>query len=247
MKNRLDVELVRRGLAPTRAQARQYVRDGFVRVNDVPVARRPGRAVASDAAIEIDPEASRYAGRGGRKLAFALDHFSLDPCGLRVLDVGAGTGGFTDVLLQRGAARVVAVDVGRGQIAPALREDSRVDVCEGTDIRDVATVAPLVDAVVADLAFIRLRDVLDSLVRAAPAARWMVLLLKPQFELPGKCVPPDGVVKSQAQRDAVLRDFRAWLARAGYVEAATCPSPVPGVGGNRETFVHLAPPWPAPH
>ncbi|MCY3782903.1 MAG: TlyA family RNA methyltransferase [Chloroflexi bacterium] len=246
MKHRLDVELVRRGLAPTRAQARQYVRDGFVRVDDAPV-RRPGRAVASDAAIEVDSEASRYVGRGGRKLAFALDHFGLDPCGLRVLDVGAGTGGFTDVLLQRGAARVVAVDVGHGQIAPALRDDPRVDVREGTDVRDLGVIDAAVDAVVVDVAFIRLRDVLDSLVRAAPTAQWMVVLLKPQFELPGRCVPADGVVKSQAQRDAVLQDFQSRLAHAGYVALATCPSPVPGVGGNRETFVHLAPPWPAPH
>lgn len=246
MKRRLDVELVRRGLAPTRAQARQYVRDGFVRVSG-DVARRPGRTVAPESAIEVDPEASRYVGRGGRKLAFALDHFGLDPCGLRVLDVGAGTGGFTDVLLQRGAAHMVAVDVGHGQLAPALREDPRVDVREGADIRDVAAIEPPVDAVVVDLAFIRLRDVLDSLVRAAPAAQWMVLLLKPQFELPGRCVPADGVVKSPEQREAVLRDFRTWLARAGYVEVATCPSPVPGASGNRETFVHLAPPWPAPH
>ena len=244
MKRRLDVELVLRGLAPTRAQARQYVRDGFVRVDDVPV-RRPGRAVASDAVIEVDPEALRYVGRGGRKLAFALENFGLDPSGLRVLDVGAGTGGFTDVLLQGGAAHVVAVDVGHGQLAAALREDPRVDVREGADIRDVAAIEPPVDAVVVDVAFIRLRDVLDSLVRAAPAAQWMVLLLKPQFELPGRCVPASGVVKSQAQRDAVLQDFRTWLAGAGYLVVRTCSSPVPGVGGNRETFVHLAPPWPS--
>ncbi len=246
MKHRLDVELVRRGLAPTRAQARQYVRDGFVRLNGH-VARRPGRAVASDAAIELDPAASLYVGRGGRKLAFALDHFGLDPRGLRALDVGAGTGGFTDVLLQRGAAHVVAVDVGQGQLAPTLRDDPRVDVRERTDIRELTTMEPPFDAVVVDLAFIRLRDVLGSLVRAAPAAQWMVLLLKPQFELPGRCVPADGVVKRQEQRDAVLHDFQSWLACAGYVKVAACPSPVPGVGGNRETFVHLAPPWPAPH
>ena len=246
MKRRLDVELVRRGLAPTRAQARQYVRDGFVRVNDAPV-RRPGRAVASDAAIEVDPQASRYVGRGGRKLAFALDHFGLDPSGLRVLDVGAGTGGFTDALLQRGAAHVIALDVGHGQLAPALREDPRVDVREGVDIRDVAAIEPPVDAVVVDLAFIRLRDVLDALVRAAPAAQWMVLLLKPQFELPGHRVPADGVVRSPEQRAAVVRKFQAWLARAGHAAVATCPSPIPGAAGNRETFVRLAPPWPAPH
>ena len=246
MKRRLDVELVRRGLAPTRAQARQYVRDGFVRLDGVPT-RRPGRAVASDAAIVVDPEASRYVGRGGRKLAFALDAFGLDPAGRRVLDVGAGTGGFTDVLLQRGAAHVVAVDVGHGQLAPALRDDPRVDVREGADIRDLATLDPPVDAVVIDVSFIRLRDVLDSLIRAAPAAQWMVLLLKPQFELPGRSVPADGVVKSPEQRDAILNEFQAWLAGAGYVAVATCPSPVPGAGGNRETFVYLAPPWPPPH
>ena len=246
MKRRLDVELVRRGLAPTRAQARQYVRDGLVRL-DGGLARRPGRAVPADAAIEVDPTASLYVGRGGRKLASALDHFGLDPRGLRVVDVGAGTGGFTDVLLQRGALHVVAVDVGREQLAPALRQDPRVEVRERTDIRQLSVIEPPVDAVVVDLAFIRLRDVLGSLVHAAPAARWMVLLLKPQFELPGRCVPPDGVVKSPAQRVAVLKDFQAWLACAGYVEVATFPSPVPGAGGNRETFVHLTPPWPSPH
>ncbi|MDE2989572.1 MAG: TlyA family RNA methyltransferase [Chloroflexota bacterium] len=246
MKRRLDVELVRRGLAPTRAQARQYVRDGFVRLDGAP-ARRPGRTVATDAAIEVDSEASLYVGRGGRKLAFALDAFGLDPRGLRVLDVGAGTGGFTDLLLQRGAAHVIAVDVGHGQLAPALRHDPRVDVHEGADIREVDAIEPPVDAVVVDVSFIRLRDVLGSLVRAAPAAQWMVLLLKPQFELPGRSVPADGVVKSQEQRDAVLHEFQAWLASAGYAVVDTCPSPVPGVGGNRETFVHLTPPWPPPH
>ena len=246
MKHRLDVELVRRGLAPTRAQARQYVRDGFVQV-DGELARRPGRAVAPDAVIDVDPDASLYVGRGGRKLAAALEYFGLDPRGLRVLDAGAGTGGFTDVLLQRGAAHVVAVDVGRDQLAPVLREDPRVELREGADVRDLAAVEPPVDAVVADLAFIRLRDVLDALVQAAPAAQWMVLLLKPQFELPGRNVPADGVVKSPEQRAAALQDFQTWLARAGFVSVAACPSPVSGVGGNRETFVHLAPPWPAPH
>jgi len=125
--------------------------------------------------------------------------------------------------------------------------EPRVDVREGPDIREVFAIGPSVEAVVVDVSFIRLRDVLGSLVRAGPEAKWMALLLKPQFELPGRSVPADGVVKSQEQRDAVLREFQAWLAGAGYVVVDTCPSPVPGVGGNRETFVHLAPPWPPPH
>ena len=243
---RLDVELVQRGLAPTRSQARQFVRDGFVCV-DGRLVDRPGRTVSVDAYLEVNAVAVQYVGRGGRKLAAALDHFGLDPQGFCLADVGAGTGGFTDALLQRGASRVVAIDVGHGQLALGLRVDRRVEVCEDTDVRRIAEMDPPIDAVVADLAFIRLCDVLSSIVRIAPKARWMVVLFKPQFELPGKSVPPSGVVREARQREAALGDFRSWLAETGFVEVASFPSPVPGVGGNRETFVQLGPPWPAPN
>jgi 23S rRNA (cytidine1920-2'-O)/16S rRNA (cytidine1409-2'-O)-methyltransferase len=222
------------------------VRDDFVYV-DGRLADRPGRTVSVDADIKVDPAAVQYVGRGGRKLAAALDRFGLDPQGFRLADVGSGLGGFTDVLIQRGASRVIAIDVGHGQLAPGLRADWRVEVCEDTDVRRIAEIEPPIDAVVADLAFIRLRDVLSSLVRIAPEARWMVVLFKPQFELPGKSVPPSGVVRDNRQREAALGDFRSWLAETGFVEVASFLSPVPGVGGNRETFVELAPPWPAPN
>jgi 23S rRNA (cytidine1920-2'-O)/16S rRNA (cytidine1409-2'-O)-methyltransferase len=211
------------------------------------LANRPGRVVSADANITVDPAAAQYVGRGGRKLAPALDHFGLDPKGLRIVDVGAGTGGFTDVLLQRGASQVVAIDVGHGQLARGLREHPAVEAREDSDVRQLTVIKPPIDAIVADLAFIRLRDVLDSLVRVAPEARWMIVLFKPQFELPGAQVPPSGVIRDVAQREAVLHNFRAWLVATGFIEVAAFPSPVPGVGGNRETFMHLEPPWPASH
>ena len=235
-----------RGLSPTRSQARQVIRDGLVRVNRC-VVDRPGRTVAVHAAIEVDDAAGRYVSRGGRKLAPALDHCGLDPRGMRVLDVGAGTGGFTDVLLQRGALQIVAVDVGWGQLSTTLLEDSRVISHERTDVRNLELIEPSVDAVVADLSFIRLQDVLDSLLGVAPFAQWMILLFKPQFELPAAQVPRDGVIKNVLHRKAALANFRSWVSDSGFVEAGHVPSVVSGGSGNWETFIHLVPPWPKPH
>ena len=158
--------------------------------------------------------------------------------------MGASTGGFTDCLLRGGAAQVTAVDVGRGQLAEELKADSRIRVLESTDARDLPTLNPLADIVVVDVSFIRLRDVLRAVLRATPRARWALVLLKPQFELPGRRVPRDGVVKDPGLRNAALLGFLAWARRDGFRVAATAASALAGGDGNQETFVLLRPPWP---
>ena len=242
-KQRLDQVVATRGLATTRSQARQLVVDGLIRLNGA-VVTSPGRRVDRADAIERDPAGADFVSRGGRKLAAALDYLALSVRGLRCLDVGSSTGGFTDCLLQRGAASVIAVDVGTQQLHPSLRTHPRVVVRERQDVRRLERLAPPIDAVVADLSFIRLRDVVPALARAAPQAGWILSLLKPQFELPGRAVPRDGIVKDAGQRRLALDAFRAWCATAGFDCVGSMPSPVAGGGGNRETFVLLRPPWP---
>ncbi len=241
---RLDHVLVARGLARSRSAARQLVKDGAVYV-DGHVETRPARRVADDAPLEIRGRPVQYVSRGGRKLAAALKHFGLSVEGLVAVDVGASTGGFTDCLLRAGAAQVTAVDVGRGQLAESLRTDARVRVLERMDARDLPPLDPSPDVVVIDVSFIRLRDVLPSVLRATPSARWALVLLKPQFELPGRCVPRDGVVKDPAIRNAALFDFLVWSSGNGLCVTATAASALSGGDGNQETFALLRPPWPS--
>ena len=240
---RLDHLLVARGLARSRSAARQLVRDGAVYVAGR-VETRPGRRVGDEAQAELRGRSIQYVSRGGWKLAAALEHFGLAVEGAAALDVGASTGGFTDCLLRGGAARVTTVDVGRGQLAPSLRADSRVRALESTDARDLPALDPPPDVVVVDVAFIRLRDVLPAVLGATPRARWALVLLKPQFELPGRRVPRDGVVKDPAERNSALLNFLAWARRNGLCVTASAASELPGGDGNRETFVLLRPPWP---
>ncbi|MYD93905.1 MAG: TlyA family RNA methyltransferase [Chloroflexi bacterium] len=233
---RLDHLLVRRGLARSRSSARQLIRDGEVVVAGH-VEKRPGRRVGVDAQIELRGQAPEFVSRGGRKLAAALEHFELGVDGSIALDVGASTGGFTDCLLRAGARRVTAVDVGRDQLAPSLRGDARVCVLESTDARDLSPLDPPPDIVVVDVSFVRLRDVLPAVLAATPDARWVLVLLKPQFELPGHSVPRDGVVKDPSERNAVLLDFLAWAAQRGIGVAGSVASALAGSDGNLETFV----------
>jgi len=235
---RLDHLLVRRGLARSRSSARQLVRDGEVLLAGH-VEERPGRRVSVDAQVVLRGQAPEYVSRGGRKLAAALAHFGLGVDGSIALDVGASTGGFTDCLLQAGAGRVTAVDVGRDQLAPSLRGDARVRVLESTDARDLPPLDPSPDIVVVDVSFVRLRDVLPAVLAATPDARWALVLLKPQFELPGRRVPRDGVIKQPSERNAVLLDFIAWAARRGVCVAGSVASALSGGEGNQETFVLL--------
>jgi 23S rRNA (cytidine1920-2'-O)/16S rRNA (cytidine1409-2'-O)-methyltransferase len=233
---RLDQLLVERGLYRTRSRARDAVLRGRVTV-DGRVAAKPSQSVPADAAIGIADEARHYVSRAALKLAHGLDNFGISPEGLAALDIGASTGGFTQVLLERGARHITAVDVGRGQIAPAVAGDSRVTVLEGLNARDL-TLKDLPEPpqiITADVSFISLKLALPpALALAAPGAS-LVALVKPQFEAGREHLSKDGVVRDAAVQDAVCRDIASWLETdVGWRVIGTAPSPVAGGSGNRE-------------
>jgi 23S rRNA (cytidine1920-2'-O)/16S rRNA (cytidine1409-2'-O)-methyltransferase len=205
------------------------------------VADRAARLVAAGEPVLVRGEPPRFVGRGGEKLDAALETFAVEVEGRRVLDVGSSTGGFTDCLLQRGAATVVAVDVGRGQLHPRLRDDPRVVVRERTDIRslDLADVGGPVEVVVADLSFISLRSVLDSLFAALVPGGELVLLVKPQFEV-GRVEASrgKGVIRDPEVRAAALADVRDALSGGGAVIMGEMESPLKGSAGNVEFLLH---------
>jgi len=232
MKKRIDVLLVERGLAESRTQAQALLMAGLVPGYD-----KPGQQV--DESVELSVERGpAYVSRGGEKLAHGLDLLGVDPAGLDCLDVGASTGGFTDVLLQRGAARVIALDVGYGQLHPRLRDDDRVTVLERVNARHVDALPFPPELITCDVSFISATRVLPpAIVLAAPGWEALVLV-KPQFEA-GRADVPKGVVRDPGVRRRVLRDFCAeaasWRARvAGVVDSGH-----PGPKGNREFVVHL--------
>lgn len=237
MGSRLDQALVTRGLAATRSRARDLILRGQVLVGGRAVAKA-GTLVSDDAEITVSPGAGAEAvSRGGLKLAAALDAFGLDPAGRTALDVGASTGGFTEALLARGATRVYAVDVGRGQLHPRLAADPRVVSLEETDSRslDTALVPEPVGVIVADVSFISLDKALPpALALAAPGA-FLVALVKPQFEAGREGVDKGGIVRDAAVRDAAVARVRDWVAGLpGWRVVGVIPSPIPGGSGNRE-------------
>jgi 23S rRNA (cytidine1920-2'-O)/16S rRNA (cytidine1409-2'-O)-methyltransferase len=240
-RRRLDAELVRRGLAPSREAAGEAVAAGAVLVGGA-VASKPSHLVAADEAVRLRAPARTFASRGGDKLDPALDRLGVDVAGRRCLDAGASTGGFTDVLLRRGAAAVVAVDVGYGQLDLRLRADERVLVLDRTNARTLtpALVGGPVDLVVADLSFISLTAVLAALAGVAAHDGDLVLLVKPQFEVGRQAAARGrGVVRDpQLWAEAVTRVADAG-ARLGLGAAGLCPSPRPGPAGNVEFFLHL--------
>jgi 23S rRNA (cytidine1920-2'-O)/16S rRNA (cytidine1409-2'-O)-methyltransferase len=237
-RQRLDQALVDRGLVESRQKAQALVRAGVVRVGGEPADRTDAR-VSVDAVLEV-ARRPRFVGRGGDKLAGALEDLGIDVAGRVALDAGASTGGFTDALLQAGASRVYAVDVGYGQLAWELRQDPRVVVMERTNVRTLEELAGDVpDLVVADLSFISLRSVLPALARLAQAGAEMLLLFKPQFEVGRGNVGKGGVVRDEATRAAALDEFRAWASENGFEVAATAPSRLQGAKGNQETFIRL--------
>jgi 23S rRNA (cytidine1920-2'-O)/16S rRNA (cytidine1409-2'-O)-methyltransferase len=245
-RQRLDAELVRRGLARSRQQAAELVVAGRVEVAGA-LPAKPATQVEAGAAIVVRPAATdepAWASRGAHKLLGALDATGVDPSGRRCLDAGASTGGFTDVLLRRGAEHVVAVDVGYGQLAWALRQHSRVTVLDRTNVRDLRPeqVAPAPTLVVADLSFISLRLVLPALAACASPDADLLLMVKPQFEVGRDRLGAGGVVRDPALRaDAVLGVARA--AREARLAVVGCvASPLPGPSGNVEYFLHLAGP-----
>ena len=238
-KERLDVALVRRGLAPSRERARALIMAGQVYVGERMV-DKPGTLVQLDADCRmaaVSPEL-KFVSRGGLKLEKALDTFHLDPTGRIAIDVGASTGGFTQCLLERGAARVYAVDVGHGQLAWTLRNDPRVVVMEHTNIRHLTTLPERISCAVIDVSFISLRLVLPALVPLLIDApdTWIVALVKPQFEA-GKAEVDrgSGVISDPAVHERVLRDLREWIPLHTPLEVKEATdSPITGRDGNHE-------------
>jgi len=233
MRKRADIVLVERGFFSSRARAQAAIAAGLVSVGGVAL-KKPSDEVAGDAAIEASAP-HPWASRGGVKLAAALDAFGLDPAGLACLDIGASTGGFTDVLLQRGARRVVAVDVGHGQLDPRIGADPRVRSLEGFDARALtpAHVGEAPGAIVCDLSFISQRLALPHVLALAAKLAWLVSLIKPQFE-----VGPAEIVKGRVRSEAALAracdEVSACVAALGWTVLGLIPSPVLGGGGAKE-------------
>jgi 23S rRNA (cytidine1920-2'-O)/16S rRNA (cytidine1409-2'-O)-methyltransferase len=233
LKKRLDVLLVERGLAESRAQAQALVLAGRVLGYD-----KPGTQVDDSVQLEVE-QPPPYVSRGGEKLAHALDAFDVDPSGRDCLDVGASTGGFTDVLLQRGATRVIALDVGYGQLHDRLRRDERVLVLERVNAREVRALPFAPELVVADVSFISLRLVLPPAFALARAAWEAVVLVKPQFEAGRGEVGKGGVVRDDAVRRRVVREIAVAALGWGAETVGVVDSGLPGPKGNREVFLHL--------
>jgi len=235
---RLDVLVTKSGLAESRERAQALIIAGKVRVAGETI-RRPDRSVSDDAAISVD-DGPAYASRGALKLAPALVTLGVDPEGLVCADIGASTGGFTDVLLRRGAARVYAIDVGRGLLHWRIRSDPRVVVIERVNARELESLPEPVSLFVVDISFIGLEKVLPALRNVAPGAR-VIALFKPQFQVGRAEVGKGGIVRDQGAIEAALQRFRDWCSGNGYVVQAEAPSEVPGADGNREIFLDLVP------
>ena len=232
MKKRVDVLLVERGLAATRSQAQALVLAGRVRGYD-----KPGQQVRDDVELEVERPAP-YVSRGGEKLRNALDAFEIEVAGRDCADVGASTGGFSDCLLQAGAARVVAIDVGYGQLHPKIRNDARVTVLERTNARTLTELPFAPELVVCDVSFISATKALPPVLALARPGWEAVVLVKPQFEA-GRANVPKGVVRDpEVQRNAIETVIEAARAWGGQV-AGVVDSGLPGPKGNREFFVHL--------
>ena len=240
MRTRLDLEMTRRGLAESRERAQRLIMAGNVRVNSRP-ASKADLKVDAETVIEVVGAASEYASRGGYKLAAAIDHFRVEVAGRRALDVGASTGGFTDVLLQRGAASVIALDVGYGQIAEKLRRDPRVIMMDRTNVRNVtpADLPYAPELIVIDTSFISLRIVLPAVIAIAAPEAAIIVLVKPQFEVGKGKVGKGGVVRDDALRKEAVDGILAFAREAGLEVVGAIESPIHGAAGNLEYLALL--------
>lgn len=240
MNRRLDQALVARGLARSRTLAASWIRDGRVSVNGFPCTK-PSLKVGDEDQLEVAASAAEeYVSRAGHKLVGALNTFTeIDPAGLRCLDAGASTGGFTDVLLRRGAREVVAVDVGHDQLVPELRGDERVRVFEGLNVRYLTTdqIGGPADLTVCDLSFISLTLVTDALGRATKDGGDVLFMVKPQFEVGIHNISRTGVVTSERERRRAVDGVISAAGRAGLEVKGRVESPLPGQDGNVEFFV----------
>jgi 23S rRNA (cytidine1920-2'-O)/16S rRNA (cytidine1409-2'-O)-methyltransferase len=239
-KTRLDLLLVERGLAPSRERARALILAGTVTV-DGQVIAKAGSAVARTAVVGLKTPDHPYVGRGGVKLAHALQQFGVEPAGRRALDIGASTGGFTDVLLQRNAVHVIALDVGHGQLDWKLRTDPRVLVREGVNARHLtrADVPEDVTLVVIDVSFISLTHILAALAPLVAPGTDIVALVKPQFEAGREEVGKGGLVTDPAVHAAVVARVTTDAEALGLRRRSMTPSPIAGATGNQEFFLHL--------
>lgn len=239
MKVRLDILLLNRNLASSRQRAQALIMAGKVLVNGEKH-EKPGREVPVDAEVLVKEELP-YVSRGGVKLQAALEQFRVDVKGANVMDAGASTGGFTDCLLQHGAARVLAVDVGYGQFAWKLRSDPRVTLIERANIRylEESLIPFSIDAVVADLSFISLKLVLEKLKSFIPIGGWMIVLVKPQFEVGKDSVEKGGVVKSKSRMKSAVESVKNFAVNIGLNPSGLIESPIKGPKGNTEFLLHL--------
>ena len=239
-RERLDQLLVTRGLVASRERARAMILAGQVRVNGHPVTKA-GAATPIEADVSLVTPDHPYVGRGGLKLAHALDTFGIDVTGRRGLDVGASTGGFTDVLLQRGARDVVALDVGHNQLDWKLRNDPRVLVREGVNARALTAidVPHPIDITTVDVSFISLSHILPALLAFLAPGADIVVLVKPQFEAGRGQVGKGGIVTDPAVHEAVIESVTRAAAACGLARVAMTPSPITGASGNREFLLHL--------
>ena len=238
---RLDKLLVDRGLAPSRDRARALILAGVVEVDGLP-AQKAGTQVKASASVSLREADHPYVSRGALKLEKALEAFSLDPARKVALDVGASTGGFTDLLLRRGAKRVYAIDVGYGQLAWSLRQDERVVVLERENIRhlDPTKIGEPADLAVIDVSFISLRLVLPKVIELlGPGKKPIVCLVKPQFEVGRAQVGRGGVVRDERAREEAVNGIRAFAAEAGLADEGVVESPIRGPAGNIEYLLLL--------
>lgn len=237
MSARLDEALVARGLFASRSRARDAILRGAVSVDGRP-ARKPGQAIAEASAVAVADAARAYVSRAALKLVAALDGFGLDPAACTALDIGASTGGFTQVLMERGAAHVTAVDVGHGQMAAALRGDPRVTVLEGLNARDLTPGdlgGRVPDFVVSDVSFISLKLALPPALALAAEGAKAVLLVKPQFEAGREAIGKGGLLRDPHEAERVAEDLCRWLGnQPGWRPLGLLPSPISGGDGNRE-------------
>jgi 23S rRNA (cytidine1920-2'-O)/16S rRNA (cytidine1409-2'-O)-methyltransferase len=236
-RQRLDELLVARGLFASRSRARDAIERGTVTIDGI-VARKPGQPVAPDCQIAIDDPARAYVSRAALKLIAGLDRFGLDPAGCEALDIGASTGGFTQVLLNRGAAHVTAIDVGHGQMHPDIAGDRRVTVLQGLNARDL-TAADLGGRVpgflVCDVSFISLKLALPPALELAGEGARAILLVKPQFEAGREAIGKGGLLKEPADAERVAAGLHDWLSSIpGWRALGLHPSPIEGGDGNRE-------------
>lgn len=240
VSERLDIALVRRGLAETRERARQLIKSGCVRVRGQ-ISTKPALKVHEEDSI-ILLEQLRYVGRGGLKLEAALEHFPVNVNGIVALDVGASTGGFTDCLLQHGASSVYAVDVGHNQLSPKFKNDPRVTVFEHTDIRKLERLPRQVDLAVIDVSFISLRLVLPVIIGfLKPETGRIIALIKPQFEAGPHRVNKKGVIKNESIREKTVQELLLWIQAQGWTVLDFIPSPILRGEGNVEYLAYLTP------